>query len=61
MSAGAASIRGSTALATAESDDEEEFPHIYGPLNVDAVIETLSLDAQLDGRFYFPREYQPLI
>ena len=33
-----------------------QFPHIYGPLNVDAVIEVLAFDAEADGRFYFPRE-----
>ena len=32
------------------------FPHIYGPLNVNAVIEALAFDAESNGRFYFPKE-----
>jgi glutathione S-transferase len=30
------------------------FPHIYGPLNLDAVIEVLPFDAGPDGRFGMP-------
>jgi uncharacterized protein (DUF952 family) len=29
------------------------FPHVYGPLNIDAVIATLPLDRGPDGRFAF--------
>ena len=29
------------------------FPHIYGPLNVDAVVETRPLTRDADGRFTF--------
>jgi uncharacterized protein (DUF952 family) len=32
------------------------FPHICGPLNVEAVIEALAFDTEADGRFYFPKE-----
>jgi uncharacterized protein (DUF952 family) len=32
---------------------DDPFPHIYGPLNVDAVIGTLRLDRDASGRFAF--------
>lgn len=32
---------------------EDPFPHIYGPLNVDAVVTTLVLDRDASGRFSF--------
>lgn len=31
----------------------EPFPHIYGPLNVDAVVGTPALTRDADGRFVF--------
>lgn len=30
------------------------FPHIYGPLNTDAVIKTIPLAPNADGQFSFP-------
>ncbi len=32
---------------------DEPFPHIYGPLNVDAVVTTRRLEPGLDGQFSF--------
>jgi glutathione S-transferase len=32
---------------------DEPFPHIYGPLNADAVVETRRLEPGLDGQFSF--------
>jgi uncharacterized protein (DUF952 family) len=32
----------------------ERFPHIYGPLNADAVTRSVSLMRGADGRFTFP-------
>lgn len=32
----------------------ERYPHIYGPLNTDAVLGTLPLEPDADGRFHFP-------
>jgi len=32
----------------------ELFPHIYGPLNVDAVVSVLSLEPGMDGKFQLP-------
>jgi uncharacterized protein (DUF952 family) len=33
---------------------DEPFPHIYGPLNAEAVVETQRLEPGPDGRFSFP-------
>jgi uncharacterized protein (DUF952 family) len=35
----------------------EHYPHIYGPLNVDAVIEALELKANADGTYTVPESY----
>jgi len=37
-------------------DFDEPFPHIYGPINVDAVEETIELRANQDGKFVFPTD-----
>lgn len=34
----------------------EEFPHIYGPLNLDAVVKTLPFEPGPDGSFDLPPE-----
>ena len=36
------------------AENGEEFPHIYGPLNIDAVIAVQPFRAGPDGRFHFP-------
>jgi uncharacterized protein (DUF952 family) len=33
---------------------DEPFPHIYGPLNTDAVVATRPLQPGPDGQFTFP-------
>lgn len=33
---------------------DQPFPHIYGPLNADAVVGTMPLEPGPDGRFSFP-------
>jgi uncharacterized protein (DUF952 family) len=48
-------------LVTAEIRSEGEdpnnlFPHIYGALNIDAVIRSIDLDAAPDGTFILPTE-----
>jgi uncharacterized protein (DUF952 family)/SAM-dependent methyltransferase len=37
----------------------EAFPHVYGPLPLDAVIEVLPFEAGTDGRFRFPYGEMP--
>ena len=37
---------------------EAPFPHVYGPLNVDAVVRTLPLERNAEGRFGFTAGHQ---
>ena len=32
----------------------DKFPHIYGPLNLDAVVKVFDLEANLDGKYTLP-------
>lgn len=36
------------------SEGQDLFPHIYGPLNLDAVVRVYPLGQGVDGRFTFP-------
>lgn len=37
-----------------------EYPHIYGPLNLDAVIRVIDFPPQADGSFVLPEEISQL-
>ena len=37
-----------------DSTSDARFPHLYGPLNLDAVVDVRSLTKGGDGRFVFP-------
>lgn len=39
-----------------DGGEGEEFPHIYGPLNLDAVVETYRFQPLTDGTFELPPE-----
>jgi uncharacterized protein (DUF952 family) len=41
-----------------KSEGEELYPHIYGPLNVDAVIKVHSFEPNQDGNFKLPAELE---
>jgi uncharacterized protein (DUF952 family) len=34
----------------------DHYPHIYGPLNVDAVLKVIEFEAGADGKFELPEE-----
>jgi uncharacterized protein (DUF952 family) len=38
------------------ADANNLFPHIYGNLNIDAVIRVIDLEADTDGAFIMPKE-----
>jgi uncharacterized protein (DUF952 family) len=37
------------------ADNEELYPHIYGPLNVDAVIKVVDFEPTKNGKFVMPK------
>jgi uncharacterized protein (DUF952 family) len=41
------------------AEDAELFPHIYGPLDVDAVVRIVDFSPKPDGMFELPREIAP--
>lgn len=38
------------------AEGDERFPHIYGPLNIDAVVRVLDFSLAAEGRFALPAE-----
>jgi uncharacterized protein (DUF952 family) len=43
-----------------EAVGEENFPHIYGVLNIDAVIDAIAFSPNADGKFKLPPELAKL-
>ncbi len=41
-----------------KSEGRELYPHIYGPLNVDAVVKVRSFEPNRDGKFILPAELE---
>lgn len=37
------------------------YPHIYGPLNVDAVLQVMEFEAGADGKFELPTELRDVV
>ena len=44
-----------------ESEPEQFFPHIYGEINVDAVLKFINWQAQADGIFYLTPEIEGVL
>ena len=40
------------------SEAGEPYPHIYGPLNIEAVLKVFSFEPGKDGKFRFPTELE---
>ncbi len=39
-----------------KGENQELYPHIYGPLNVDAVVLVADFEPDVDGKFVLPKE-----
>jgi uncharacterized protein (DUF952 family) len=48
-----------TAEIRDEPSGEERYPHIYGPLNISAVMAVLPFEPNADGRFSLPPQLEP--
>lgn len=43
-----------------EAVDEEKFPHIYGALNIDAVVDAIAFSPDSNGKFKLPSKLAKL-
>jgi len=49
-------IRVQSEIKYESAGNEELYPHIYGPLNVDAVVKVVDFEPTKNGEFALPRE-----
>jgi uncharacterized protein (DUF952 family) len=35
--------------------EDDLFPHVYGPVNLDAVVQVFDLESEPDGKYKFPK------
>lgn len=45
--------------ASNASEAAENFPHLYGPLNLDAVVRSVAFEPDSEGRFSLPDDLSP--
>ena len=50
----------SAELRYEESEINQQFPHIYGPLNLQAIVDVVPFPPDADGRFEMPSRVQQL-
>lgn len=41
-------------------DNDEEYPHIYGPININAILKVVKFTANQNGEFELPKEVDEL-
>lgn len=47
-----ASLESDVKLEDSTESKEEQYPHIYGPINIDAIIDKIKLEPEEDGTFF---------
>ena len=52
----ASPLKFETPAAPGDARPRAQFPHIYGPLNLDAVVEAIEFSCAADGSFQLPAQ-----